>query len=256
MTESVINLELGEEHVVRINGSVDLTNSSDLSVALFRAIEKGPRVVVDLSQADYLDSSAVAAFSAAYQYAQQSHVKIMLASANNSVLRILHMSGLGSMFGLSLIKTSENQPSCAKPDLMRQDWRITESVILAERELIAPLRDIAITAALEAGLDAEFAADVRIAATEAVANALLYRSPEPGKSKIGLRCLICRHALVIEVTDEGPGYNLKAQDANGLHPSGLGLRMMMAAMDEVEFSHDERGGRVRMLKWIPNEWQE
>mgnify|MGYP005860971155 CR=1 FL=1 len=254
MTESVINLELGDEQVVRITGSVDIINSSELSAVLFRAIEKGPRVIVDLSQADYFDSSAVAVLSKAYQYAQQLHVKIRLIAANNNIQKILNMSGLASTFGLSFVKTPENRSSCGKPELMRQDWRITESVILAEQELIAPLRDLAITAALEADFDAESAADVRIAVTEAITNAFLHGSPKAGKSKIGLRCLSCQHALVVEVTDEGPGYvQNKAQDEDNPHSSGLGLRMMTAAMDEVEFFRDEHGGRVRMLKWIPNE---
>ena len=250
--ESIINLEIGDEQIVRVRGNIDFSNSGDFCTALVRAIEKGPKVVVDLSHAESLDSSAIVGLHSAFMQAKENGISLSLPSASESVIRILQMSGLASTFGLALVRLQTDRQPVGDRDMHRQDWRIMESVILSDTDLIASLRDMAITAAQEAGLDAEAVNDVRVSVTEALANALRHGSPEPGKSKITLRCLSCPKAMVVEVLDEGMGVNDEVVANIGSSPmeGGLGLRLMMAAMDEVEFSLNELGGRVRMLKWI------
>lgn len=252
VNESIHNFEMGDEQIVRVKGNIDFTNSDDFCEALSRAIEKGPKVVVDLSEAESLDSSAIVSLYGACQKAQGNGISLSLPGASESVIRILQMSGLASTFGLALVRLETDRQPVDERDMQKQDWRITESVILADLDLIISLRDLAITAAVDAGLGAEAVNDVRVAATEALANAFQHGSPEPGKSKITLRCLSCPKALVVEVLDEGPGVTEEqvVSICKSQSKGGLGMRLMLAAMDDVEFSRNERGSRVRMLKWI------
>jgi anti-anti-sigma factor len=250
MTERTINLETGAQQVVRVCGCVDLTNSHEFRSAIETALQNGPQVVIDVSQADMLDSSAISTLGKAYKRAKDIGVNLSLTVSNNLTMRILQLSGLASAFGLCVLKSDvDDDLPIDNPDLRRQDWRITESVAIAEREMVVPLRDVAIMAAREIGMSPESIADIKVALTEALANALFHGSPNPGKSRIGMRCLSCTEAFVLEVTDEGKGIDADEVAAN---QTGFGTKLMKAVMDEVEFLRTERGGRVRMIKWIRN----
>lgn len=252
VTESVVELQLGDEQVITVKGDVDVSNADEFSRALSRATERGGRVIVDLSMSGLLNSGAISNLVWARQRAENAGCDLILTGLSEDTKRVLQMSGLGPGFGLTLVKMGPDELARDRSELRRQDWRITESVILAEAALIAPLRVMAVAAAREAGLGAESIGDVRLAVTEALENALKHGSPRLGTSKIGLRCMACACAFVVEVTDEGPGVsaeNLRSLEASGCD-AGLGLRLMEKATDELEFLHDEHGGRVRMLKWI------
>ncbi|MBI2843285.1 MAG: ATP-binding protein [Armatimonadetes bacterium] len=251
MNEATIDLELGREQVIKVKGNLDFCNTGEFSEALSRAVSGGRRTVIDLSGADMLDSGAIACLVAAHNKADDAGASIVLTGVSESVRRVLHMSGLASTFGLTLVEPEKKKSCYDRSELRRQDWRITESVVLAEEELVLALRDMAVAAAREAGLSGESVVDVRLAATEALANALLHGSPNGQKSKIGLRCLACPRAFVMEVSDEGAGLDEDAAaQGEPRAREGIGLRLIRQSMDEVEFLKDERGGRVRMLKWI------
>ena len=252
MAEVIVDVQSGEEQVVRVAGGIDFSNSAKLLDALSCAIDDGRKVVIDLSLAETLDSDAIVGLLQAYRRARAEGVEIGLAAASDGVTRILQMSGLASTFGLVPLKLEKGTWLGDRSELRRQDWQITESVVLAERELTVALRDLAVTAAHEAGLDEASVGDVQLAVTEALANALCHGSPSQKKSRIRLRCLACARAFVAEVSDEGGGVSAEAlqlADTSG-GEAGLGLRLIQQAMDEVEFLHSERGGQVRMLKWI------
>lgn len=249
---SSIVVDLGDERIISVTGNVDFSNSAELSEVLLRAIGDGRRVVVDLSRVGMLDSSAVACLLTAYGMARDSGLEFALAAASDNVARILYMSGCGGIFALAPVMWQSAPATGDTAVLRRQDWRITESVILAEQELIIPLRDLAVEAAREAEMDEESVADIQLALTEALANAFEHGSPEPGRSKIKLRCLTCGCAFVAEVTDEGSGVDAEILAGTREMAAGnsLGLKLMQRAMDEVEFTRSEQGNCVRLLKWI------
>lgn len=248
MTDRILSLETNSEQIVKVNGSVDLTNIDQFRAAIDRALENGPPVIIDVSEADMLDSRAIATLGAAYEKAKEAGIELSLIVANNLTMRILQLSGLAHTFGLCLLRSDDSDElPMLHPDLRRKDWRITESVAIAEREMVAPLRDVAISAAREIGMTSEFIADIKVALTEALANALFHGSPNGGNNRIGMRCLSCKEAFVLEVSDEGQGVDA---DEIAAKTSGFGTKLMKSVMDEVEFHRTERGGRVRMIKWI------
>ena len=98
--------------------------------------------------------------------------------------------------------------------------------------------------AAEHGLSAEATFDLKLAASEAVANALRHGSGNGRAVDVTLRPL--DGAIEVEVTDAGtfarPG---------GIDPErGRGIPLMVALADEVEFASTGDGTRVRLRKRI------
>ncbi|MEN6519663.1 MAG: STAS domain-containing protein [Armatimonadota bacterium] len=242
-----VDLELGQEQVVRVNGDVDFLNSSEFSALLSRAIEKGPRVVIDLSEAELLDSSALMALSEAVEQAQKAGVQVTLSGVSDGILRILQITELASPLGLAMVKSGRHKPHKDQPDLNRQDWRITESVVLAEPEMIFHLRDLGVSTAQESGLNHRSITDVRLALTEVLARILRSTASADGNpNKICLRCMYSSSAFVMEVTGSGDCDKTIALDS-------IGFKLINALMDEVNADAGEQGSRFRLLKWIRQE---
>ena len=128
---------------------------------------------------------------------------------------------------------------------------IYESVARSDADLVKDLRELAAQAARECGLTAREVEDVVLAAGEALANAYRHGSPHKSSNRIRLRCLAQGDALIVEVVDEGPPFEPRIPpkpETSKLKSGGLGIYLMAATMDEVEFSHDGCGNRVRMVK--------
>jgi anti-anti-sigma factor len=227
--------------IVKFSGATDFLNEEEFRAALERAIDGCRGMSIDLSDTKSLDSSALSGLLGAYTHAGESGVEVKLESLSDHLTRIMQASGMAQSFGLAPLRMSEARPIPDKSELRRQQWKITESVILAEPELTATLRDMAVAAALETGMDEESVLDVRLAAGEALADALGRSSTGP-ESRITLRCMACEKAFVMEVIDNG---------ASETSDDGLGMKLIKAAMDEVDVSNVNRGYCVRMLKWLP-----
>jgi serine/threonine-protein kinase RsbW len=101
-------------------------------------------------------------------------------------------------------------------------------------------------------LSDEVLADLKLALTEAASNSVrhAYAGANVGVVEISYQLLPDR--LVIEVTDEGEGFNLT--DAEGppddLSEGGLGIAIIRAIADEVEIGTQPhgRGSRLRFEK--------
>jgi serine/threonine-protein kinase RsbW len=101
------------------------------------------------------------------------------------------------------------------------------------------------------GYSKEAAFAIRLALEEALVNAMKHGNGGDPRKKITVEYSIDRHRAVIAITDEGPGFNFAGvpdptADENLECPSGRGIMLMRAYMDEVKYAS---GGRtVRMSK--------
>jgi serine/threonine-protein kinase RsbW len=92
---------------------------------------------------------------------------------------------------------------------------------------------------------------VPVALSEALANAILYGNREDRSKHVRVRAMLDEQALVLEVVDEGPGFDLEAcaidptSPANLGREDGRGLYLMQQLMDRVERFTD--GGNVVRL---------
>ena len=82
--------------VVRLAGELDLYNVSEVSVALAQAAEQAPeRLVVDLGEVDFVDSTALGALVEARRGLE---TRLLLAAPGPDVRRALEVSGLAAHF--------------------------------------------------------------------------------------------------------------------------------------------------------------
>jgi serine/threonine-protein kinase RsbW len=97
----------------------------------------------------------------------------------------------------------------------------------------------------------QLALNVPVALTEALSNAILYGNGERRDRHVHLRAEVDRERLVVEVSDEGAGFDLETAEIdptspeNLLREDGRGLFLMRRLMDSVE-RFDDRGNVIRM----------
>ena len=95
------------------------------------------------------------------------------------------------------------------------------------------------------------ALNVPVALSEALSNAILRGNGDDATKSVRVRASVDQHALVLEVQDEGSGFDLDASLRDPTEPENLeredgrGLFLMRALMDRVEQYQD--GGNVVRL---------
>ena len=93
--------------------------------------------------------------------------------------------------------------------------------------------------------------NVPVALSEALSNAILRGNESVGGKEVRVRAIVTDAALVFEIVDEGPGFDLDGCTAdcttadNLLKEEGRGLFLMRRLVDEVESYHDH-GNVVRL----------
>ena len=110
----------------------------------------------------------------------------------------------------------------------------------------AELREAIETFSRQHGLSSEDCFDLKLAATEAVTNALK-KTPEPHTVEVKLT----GHAgtVEVEVLDRGVFSPLRAALSHGTEAeSGRGVALMLALVDDVSFERTSAGTRVRLRK--------
>ena len=116
------------------------------------------------------------------------------------------------------------------------------------------------TAALEDGLHSGRVADLRLVASEAVANAIVAQGSILAADPILVRCELAGDRIVVEVTDHGPGFDLTAvpelpevgTPERLRHESGLGVSLMYRLSDVAEVESGPGGTLVRLVIAVGN----
>ena len=98
--------------------------------------------------------------------------------------------------------------------------------------------------------------DLKLALTEACTNSVRHAYENGREGNVEIVYELEPDRLVIEVGDEGAGFEL-LDDLNGhegeLEEGGLGIEIIRALADEVEIGPREEGGsRLRFVKLLPD----
>ncbi len=113
-------------------------------------------------------------------------------------------------------------------------------IVRDELSSVADVRAAVDTIAVEHGLSPEAAFDLKLATTEAVANAL--RSARDDELGVDVTLAADQDVVQVEVLDRG-----RFRVSEGPDPErGRGLPLMIALADEVEFAATGDGTRVRI----------
>ena len=96
-------LEITEQDgatIVALSGDVDLQTSPEVRQGLLECLEKHDKVVVDMSQVNYIDSSGVASLVKAFQVSRKKGSSFALAHISAAALRVLNLARLDKVFSI------------------------------------------------------------------------------------------------------------------------------------------------------------
>jgi anti-sigma B factor antagonist len=82
--------------LVSLHGDHDLSNSRDIDAAITTAFGAGSRVVVDMSDASFIDSSVLGCLLGAKQRAGTQHDLVVVAAPESSPRRVLEVTNLAA----------------------------------------------------------------------------------------------------------------------------------------------------------------
>ena len=105
----------------------------------------------------------------------------------------------------------------------------------------------------KAGFDEDTASQVAMVSREAAVNAVLHgNKKDPGK-QVKARFTLTREALSIQIADQGGGFDPAdvpdpLSPEGLLKPSGRGIFLMRAIMDEVNFRQLSPGTEITLVK--------
>lgn len=141
---------------------------------------------------------------------------------------------------------------------MSREW---EADVLFSLQLSLPrdarfvglLRNVAACVFADIGAPEAASDDIKLALTEACANAVRHAVGSDGYS-VGLT--IDADGCEIEVVDLGPGFDVPPADLDGVEPdseteAGRGVLLMQALMDDLQFSRQDSGTSVTLRKYWP-----
>lgn len=86
--------------IVALTGDVDLQTSPAVRQGLLECQEKHDKVVVDMSQVNYIDSSGVASLVEAFQVSRKKGTFFALAHVSPAAMRVLSLARLDKVFSI------------------------------------------------------------------------------------------------------------------------------------------------------------
>jgi anti-sigma B factor antagonist len=86
--------------IVAFTGEVDLESSPAAREILLKCLESTSKVIVDLSEVSYIDSSGVASLVEALQAAKKNGSQFALAAVSEPTRRVLELARLDKVFTL------------------------------------------------------------------------------------------------------------------------------------------------------------
>jgi len=239
--------------VIRLSGDIDMAMVPELRTDLGNAIEGGcAHLVLDLSDVVYADSSALGLLVWLDHQLRPRGGRMVLASANRDIARILELSGLVSV--ASSLAMSPNVEGAleglALPlEPAEELWR-TELEMKASVDQLGSMREEVCQLITPLGFAESAVFDIRVALGEALANAVRHGSPADGKASVDVRVIAYADRVVLEVVDFGAGFDGTPPESTDVYaPGGRGVTFMRALTDRVDFEKPAEGGTlVRLVK--------
>ena len=92
----------GDDAVVHLAGELDISTSPDLQDALADLTDRPRRVVVDLSDLEFIDSTGLAALLGAHKALNEQGGTLELRHPNKMVVGLVQITGLDDVFEIRL----------------------------------------------------------------------------------------------------------------------------------------------------------
>jgi len=86
--------------VLGLNGEVDLSCSPQAREQILKELKKGKKLLVDLSEVEYIDSSGVASLVEGFQVARGQSQEFALVGVSKAAMQVLQLARLDKVFTL------------------------------------------------------------------------------------------------------------------------------------------------------------
>jgi serine/threonine-protein kinase RsbW len=238
---------------MRIRGDLDFRTAAEVREALVQALaDHGEPLVVDMNAVDFVDSSGLSALFEAAKLARGRQGKIRLIGVHRNVRRLLSVCGFVQFF--DVVAATEPPPAPEIPCEPSVDGVVPGCLTLPGAAASVPLIRRRIEEVARAmGFREAALRDLLIAVSEAATNAMKHGSPRGEENRIFVTYEPDGDRLIVEVSDEGPGFDPLAVPvpvAEQMREGGMGVFFIRTLMDEVSFGHDDTGNTVRMVKYL------
>jgi anti-anti-sigma factor len=100
MTAAGLSTREDGDHVVALNGDLDVVNAESVMAVLAAAVARDLRVIVDLAALEFIDCCALGALGRVRAQARQAGGDLLLAAPRGPVRRILALTGLIDVFSV------------------------------------------------------------------------------------------------------------------------------------------------------------
>jgi anti-sigma B factor antagonist len=91
-----------ERHIVAVRGEIDLFTAPELKSALAEAIETGhTRIVVDLTDTTFLDSTALGVLIGAVKRLRSRDGRLTIVNVDDNIAKTFEITGLDQIFPIS-----------------------------------------------------------------------------------------------------------------------------------------------------------
>lgn len=242
--------------VARLSGDVDMAVVPDLRDEINQMIDAGCRnVVLALGEVVYVDSSALGLLVGLDHKLRPLGGRLVLADSTRDVSRILELSGLVTVAASIVMSPSVESAleGLELPPVVTEPIWTTRIEMPIDVNQLSPVREQVSDALRPLGFPESSLFDMKVALGEALANALRHGVVDPGKGEVWVDVIAYDDRVVMEVGDNGPGFDgCHTADHDLYSPSGRGIMFMQALMDRVEFDCAPSGGTVvRLIKHRP-----
>jgi anti-sigma B factor antagonist len=99
---SIEDRRVGDAHVVSVKGEIDLFTAPDFKQRVSAPIDAGvPKVVVDLSETTFIDSSSLGVLIGAHRRLKLHGGSLAIVCSNESIAKTFRITGLDGVFTLT-----------------------------------------------------------------------------------------------------------------------------------------------------------
>jgi anti-anti-sigma factor len=226
---------------VDIEGQLIVSNRQELKQRVLDEAEAGARkVLVDFARTGYIDSAGLGVLVSLAKRLRELGGDIRLANLNDDLQTLFELTKLDTLFQIS--DSRERALDLRIPSDVQQIEAVVASVVRCCAEHALDGRQLRL--------------NLPVALTEALSNAILRGNREDRGKEVRVRLEITDRELIVEVEDEGQGFDLEACTEDPTTPDqleredGRGLFLMQQLMDRVERFRSLNGRRGNVVRLI------
>lgn len=233
--------------VVALAGRADSSARETLAEVTERILcDSGRAVVFDLEEVEEAWGGGVDALLRTMRECQRVGRSVLFVRCPEALHEQLRAVGLRGAI--------EHLPSlAAATEGAVQDGVQTIRLHLRHPRCLAMVRRVLRAVTQRGGLTETAQDDVVMAVVEACTNALLHGTAPDGEGRTSVCIYLGPANLVVDVADEGPGFDptrLPAPDLEAPREHGYGLFIIRRVMDRLEVFHGDNGTVVRMTRSV------